>query len=321
MAVGKLSPVQYGSSRHRGAGNPSTVQALHLIVMKKIYVQIPAYRDTELGPTLLNLLENAEEPDALRIAILWQRAGGDVLPEAVRANPNIEILERTYQESEGCNWARSQLQRRWQGEPYTLLLDSHHRFIPGWDRHLIEMHDGLKRRGSRKPLITAYLPPYDPADDPRARAREPLQIRGRSRERGMLIYLEAHPIPVWRRRKRPIPAWFTSLHFVFAEGMFNRELVLDQQVYFFGDEVVLALRAFTHGYDLFHPHYVLGWHLYERTSTRTTHWDDHTDYADRNERSSDRLRDIFLGIAEETLGSRRTVEEYEAMIGDKLVRY
>ena len=288
--------------------------------MKKIYVQIPAYRDAELGPTLLDLVEKADDADALRIGVLWQHAEGDTLPEAVRANPNIEIVERPYQESRGCNWARAQLQRRWQGEPYTLFLDSHHRFIPAWDQHLIEMHEALKRTGVRKPLITAYLPPYDPKNDPAARARAPLQIWGRSREQGMLIYLVAHPIPMWRSLEGPISARFASLHFVFADGTFNREIVLDEQVYFFGDEVVLALRAFTHGYDLFHPHYVLGWHLYDRTSTRRTHWEDHSDYRERNERSCDRLRDIFLGIDDEALGTFRTVDEYEYMICDKLIR-
>jgi len=288
--------------------------------MKKIYLQIPAYRDTELAPTLLDLLENAEHPDDLRIGVLWQRAEEDRLPEAVRENPNVEIVERPYQRSEGCNWARAELQKRWQGEPYTLFLDSHHRFIPAWDRHLIEMHEALKRTGVQKPLITAYLPSYDPNDDPGARAPNPLQIRTRSRERGMLIYLVGYPIPMWRSLEAPVPARFASLHFVFADGTFNREIVMDEQVYFFGDEVTLALRAFTHGYDLFHPHYVLGWHLYDRTATRTTHWDDHSDYGERNERSCYRLRDLFLGIDNTALGIVRSIEEYESMICDKLIR-
>lgn len=288
--------------------------------MKKIYIQIPAYRDTELGPTLIDLIEKAEEPDALRVGVLWQRAEGDTLPEGVRTNPNVEILELPYQESKGCNWARRELQARWRGEPYTLFLDSHHRFIPDWDRHLIEMYEGLRRDGAPKPFITAYLPPYTPHEAPGIRAAEPLQIRGRSRERGMLIYLTAYEIPRWRSLEKPIPAKFASLHFVFTWGAFNREIVMDDQIYFFGDEVVLALRAYTHGYDLFHPHYVLGWHLYDRTATRSTHWDDHSDHAERNERSCDRLRDIFLGIDDEVMGRSRTLEEYEHMICDKLLR-
>ena len=115
--------------------------------MKQIYIQIPAYRDTELGPTLLDLIEKADDPDNLRIGVLWQRAEGDKLPDELRNNPNVEIDEHPYQESRGCNWARAELQKRWRGEPYTLFLDSHHRFIPAWDRQLIAMHTSLKQIG------------------------------------------------------------------------------------------------------------------------------------------------------------------------------
>jgi hypothetical protein len=287
--------------------------------MKSIYVQIPAYRDSELVPTLLDLLAKADNPEALRIAVFWQRSDEDELPDALRRHESLEIIERDFRESQGCNWARAELQRRWRGEPYTLLLDSHHRFIPAWDRHLVEMFETLKADGVRKPFITAYLPPYDPGGDPAERSRDPLEIQPHSRERGLLVYLVARPIPLWQTLRQPVPAKFSSLHFAFTAGSFNEELVHDEDIYFFGDEVVLALRAYTHGYDLFHPHFVMGWHLYDRTATRTTHWEDHSDYQDRNDRSCDRIRDIFLGIAEDAIGRCRTVEDYEWMINDRLL--
>jgi hypothetical protein len=288
--------------------------------MKSIYVQIPAYRDVELAPTLFDLLNKAENPEALRIAVFWQREGGDALPEALRRHPSVELIERDYRESQGCNWARAELQRGWRGEKFTLLLDSHHRLIPRWDRELVAMYEALRAAGSEKPFITAYLPPYAPGRDPREWPDEPLEIHMRSRERGLLVYLVARPIPAWQSRSGPVPAKFSSLHFAFTDGAFNAQIAHDEDIYFFGDEVVLALKAYTHGYDLFHPNLVMGWHLYDRTATRTTHWEDHPDHADRNARSCDRLRDIFLGVAEEGIGRCRTLEDYEAMIGDRLVR-
>ena len=68
-----------------------------------------------------------------------------------------------------------------------------------------------------------------------------------------------------------VPARFVSLHFLFTEGSFNQEIPFDPAIYFFADEIAIALRAYTLGYDLFHPHRILGWHLYDRT-TRATHW-------------------------------------------------
>ena len=40
---------------------------------------------------------------------------------------------------------------------------------------------------------------------------------------------------------------------VFARGAFLREVPMDPQVYFQGEEVSLAIRAYTHGYNLYHP--------------------------------------------------------------------
>jgi hypothetical protein len=288
--------------------------------MKSIYIQIPAYRDSELAPTLLDLIRNAEHPEALRIAVFWQKSRDEKLPDELRRHPCIELIECPYEQSQGCNWARAELQARWNGEPYTLLLDSHHRFIPSWDRRLIRMYEDLRAAGVAKPLLTAYLPPYDPGNDPAGRSPDPLRIYSHSRERGMLVYLIAHKIPPWEVRESPVPAKFTSLHFVFTAGAFNREIVHDRDIYFFGDEVVLGLRAFTHGYDLYHPHYAIGWHLYNRTLTRTTHWEDHADHSERNQRSCERIRDIFLGVAQETLGPCRTVDDYESMICERLIQ-
>ena len=45
---------------------------------------------------------------------------------------------------------------------YTLHLDSHHRFIQNWDEELINMYNKCKEMGSDKPLITGYLPHFDP---------------------------------------------------------------------------------------------------------------------------------------------------------------
>src|SRR4051794_18529347 len=109
----------------------------------RIFVQIPAYRDRELASTLLDLYRKATRPNALRVVVHWQRAPDDDLPRAVRRLSDLEIIETPYSESRGCNWARSIAQARWQGEPYTLVLDSHHRFSAGWDETLLGMHRRL----------------------------------------------------------------------------------------------------------------------------------------------------------------------------------
>jgi hypothetical protein len=57
----------------------------------------------------------------------------------------------------GPNWARRKLQDRFDGEEFTRLLDSHHRFVRGWDAMALEMFAGLKKI-SRKPILTLTFP-------------------------------------------------------------------------------------------------------------------------------------------------------------------
>ena len=286
----------------------------------KIYVQVPAYRDQELGPTLLDLYAKATSPERLRVGVVWQRDDTDRLSDAVYRLPQLELIEVPYTRSLGCNWARSLLQQRWSGEPYTLLLDSHHRFAQGWDERVIGMYEQLRNEGVPKPLVTAYLPAYDPAREPRARRKRPYKIYPYGREAGLLTKLTSYPIPFWKRLSYPVEADFISLHFLFAAGKFNEEVPLDPQVYFFGDEVVTGVRAYTSGYDLYHPQSVLGWHSYNR-STRVPHWHDHTRWLHQHQQSLARIRKIFTGHVRGSygLGDQRSVRQYEERIMTSLV--
>jgi hypothetical protein len=288
-------------------------------VDRGIFVQIPAYRDPELGPTLRDLFAKARHPQALRVAVLWQRGPEERLPAALLRRPGLEIVDVPYTESKGCNWARHRLQQLWRGEPYTLILDSHHRFVRHWDERLLEAHDGLVARGIEKPIVTAYLPPYDARGDPRRRSRTPLKIYPYARADGLLFRLIGRPILKWRARSAPIPGEFVSLHCLFAAGDFNREIPFDPHCYFFGDEVGTSVRAFTAGWDIFHPHRLIGWHCYDR-GYRPTHWDDHASWSDLEQASLARLRKLLSGRKVEGYGAgdRRSLADFEDRVMLKL---
>ena len=167
-----------------------------------VYVQIPAYRDAELSPTLRSLYAKASRPDRLRVRVLWQRGPDDALPPDVLALPNLELDAVPATESPGCNWARRRPQAAWRDERYTLLLDSHHRFVSGWDELSTGMLEQLRELGVSKPLLTAYLPSYFPARDPVGRRRRPFKIYPHAREAQVRRrhLRRVHP------RRRP-PAW------------------------------------------------------------------------------------------------------------------
>ncbi|MDH5498849.1 MAG: UDP-N-acetylglucosamine-transferase [Nitrospira sp.] len=284
---------------------------------RRVYVQVPAYRDSELLVTIQSLIETASHPDQLRIAIAWQYGPDEShVEEQLRRYDRVELLKIPACESQGCNWARRLLQNGWSGEPYTLFIDSHHRFVMGWDEQIIGMYEALRLNGIAKPILTAYLPPYNPHADPQGRTECLFKIHVLERYQGLVFRLTGHAIPNWQRLDSPVRAHFTSLHFLFSGGIFNKDIPVDPLIYFFADEVAIALRAYTHGYDIFHPHHNLGWHLYDR-STRVTHWSDHPAWRKKQELSYERLRMLYGGKirGHDGIGSVRSISDYEHYIG------
>lgn len=286
-----------------------------------IFVQMPAYRDAELLATVRDLFATAANPARLRLAIAWQYADGeDAIERELQACGRVELIKIPARESQGCNWARNMLQRRWRGERYTLFLDSHHRFVSGWDARVVGLYEQCRDRGVDKPIVTGYLPPYDPCNDPAGRTSAVLEIAPLEREDGILFMLTSHAVAGWSELHAPFPARYASLHFLFTAGSFNREIPFDPSIYFFADEIAIALRAYTAGYELFHPHRVLGWHLYNR-ATRVTHWADRPDWRRQQEASCARLRELFSGGLRGLygIGAARTVADYERHIGTELL--
>lgn len=288
---------------------------MNLFNDERIYVQIPSFLDTEIGPTLRNLFATAAHPRRLRVVVLWQHDEHDVIDADLTAIANLEFVAVDARQSEGPNWARRQIRERWDGEQYTLMLDSHHRFVAGWDEKLIHMHRrlGASTRSPNKAILTAYLTPYSPDRPlwnctPRA-----IRLLPHEWEEGVLTRLVGWPIAFTSDLHEPVPAEFASYHFLFGPGTLNAEsgLAALDDIYFFGDEVVLGLLLLTMGYELFHPHLPLGWHAYDRTQ-RQPHWTRSANWAERHRVSLALVRSMILNAGTDRSPiSRAAVEQVE----------
>ena len=158
----------------------------------QIFIQIASYRDPELLPTIRDCIANAEFPENLKFCIGWQRAENDTLEEFAE-DPRFIILSVPYQETKGCCWMRNKIQECYNGEKYTLQLDSHHRFAKNWDTTLINMFTYLQKKGHKKPLITGYVPSYNPENDPQERVLTPWKINfDRITEDGQTLFIPAY---------------------------------------------------------------------------------------------------------------------------------
>ena len=290
----------------------------------KIFIQIASYRDPELINTLDDCIDKADKPEKLVFGICWQHSDEDEWDniDKYKDDKRFKIVDVNYKDSKGACWARNTLQQEYTNEEYTLQLDSHHRFIEGWDTELIKMLKGLQKKGHKKPLLTSYISSYNPENDPEGRVKVPwLMNFDRFIPEGAVFFLPA-TIPGWEKMTEPIPGRFYSAHFAFSLGSFVKEVPHDPEYYFHGEEISIAVRAYTHGYDLFHPHKIIAWHEYTRKG-RTKQWDDDKTWGDRNTNSHLRNRKLFemdglekdidFGIYD--FGTERTLEDYERYAG------
>jgi len=291
---------------------------------EKIFIQIASYRDPQLVPTIKDCIKNAKNPENLVFSIAWQHSPQDIWDnlDEFKNDARFKIVDIHHLESKGACWARNTLQQNYDGEAYTLQIDSHHRFIENWDEECINMVKQLQAKGHNKPLLTSYVSSFNPDNDPAERINIPWKMNfDRFIPEGAIFFLPAS-IDNYQELTEPIPARFYSAHFAFTLGQFVLEVPHDPDYYFHGEEISIAVRAYTWGYDLFHPHKVVVWHEYTRKG-RTKQWDDDMKWVERNNYSHKKnrklfemdgeVKDIDFGIYD--FGKERTLEDYERYSG------
>jgi hypothetical protein len=251
-----------------------------------------------------------------------QRGQVDALPFRKQIRyVHVDILDTL-----GVCWARNIAFSLYNEEDFLLQIDSHTLFEQGWDSRLLEQFAGLRSR-SERPIISTY--PYgfefDDEDHPVAKVRA---------DRTVLV-LRPHPDTrlteescVLRFRAEhvtsevPLAGCSLAGGFLFTAGAFIEEIPYDPFLYFHGEEQSLAIRAYTRGWDIFHPKHIPLYHLYKRPNTEHLehHWhksvegDRALDYATLKKRAIHRLNRIFYGDgmthSPYGLGSVRPMEHF-----------
>jgi Glycosyltransferase (GlcNAc) len=283
-----------------------------------VFVSIAAYRDPQLIATVEDCLKKAHNPARLRFGICWQHAT-DEIPPPFRDDERFRILDIAWVDSKGACWARAEVMKLWRGERWFLQVDSHCRFATDWDDKLIGM---MRQAESPKPILSTYATPFTPGPNEILEGG-PLQMAFQGFTSEGIPHMRPLAIANWQSLNRPLRARFLSAGFLFACGTFVSEVPYDPELYFLGEEAAMTLRAFTNGYDLFHPPETVVWHDYVRKDA-IKHWDDHTEankigtlWSERDLQSKNKIKRLLSGQPLDAfgLGSARTIEEFEAYAG------
>ena len=287
----------------------------------KIYVQIASYRDPDVETTIKNMLHTAAKPENLIVGVCDQYGPENKhLPYYDREN--FRVMRMPFYISKGLGWARAMIQTMYFDDAeYTMQLDSHMRFAPNWDKDLIKM---IKESGSKKPIISHYCPAFSKSDDPSLNYLNKTGVLKmyclRFNDTGTVSFRAKHQSKEENTGK-PAPSILVSGHFYFTLGKHIREYKYDPNLYFAGDEVSLATRSWTRGWDIFTPSKNVVWHNYTREE-RVCHWSDQkVGYGKLHEKSLKKLRQMLhkedngIDLGEYGLGEERSLEEFEKISG------
>lgn len=297
--------------------------------LPRILLHLPAYREPELVPTIKDALKQATFPERLVFGICRQYNPEDTFDnlDEFRNDKRFKIYDLLYTEAKGLPYARAIINEQLlEDEEFVLQLDSHHRFVEGWDQLLVKWYNELKQEGYN-PILTGYLPYYNPFNDPADRTMEPWLQEAASFYPHGTIFIRPTGIPNWQNLTKPFPSRFMSGHFSFGPNKWAKEIRHDPDIYFSGEELNLTIRSFTHGYDLFHPHRLVIWHATMREErSNMLIWDDQSKRGDdmwwrQQDIGRSKIRQLLrtedngFDLTGYDIGNVRTIRDYEKYAG------
>ena len=295
-----------------------------------IFVSIAAYCDPLLHFTLARAVATASDPAGLHFGVVDQSPASAARPPAAALAPaRLGYVRIAPVDARGPCWARALAMAFYDGEDWFFQIDSHMDFDQDWDARLVQEASALLP-GRRGIVLSAYPNPFVLQGQQIVRKvctdgvlAHVVKAGGAFEADHPVLSFEAHPVD----SRAPLPGFHLGAGCLFAPGAMAEEFPYDPNFYFHGEEQALALRLFTHGWDIFHMPQLPVYHLYNNAESgapkRPLHWDAEHD-AQRSEtwwsleqRSRQRLAALVRGEVRGVfgLGSERTVADYARFSG------
>lgn len=291
--------------------------------MSSIFIQISSYRDPELTPTILNAIEQSSGDHFLSFGlhISYLEESEINVPDL----PNIRYIASKAPKNVGVGIGRYIAHDFYDKEDFYLQCDSHMRFVKNWDKIAINSINDYKEQGIEKPLLTMYPANYWYKDETFKETDSDLL----DQDYCTIISFHKDPDSFKKLRipsqtampgKKSIFTKSISAGSLFTSGPF---MAPNKDMAFWGEEIIMAARAYTHGYDLVVPKKQYLYHLYYNTENpkinrRKIFWQDFPDEFEKiNKKSQDIVYKILVEatIGEGYLGTERTLSEYGAYAG------
>lgn len=300
----------------------------------QIFISVASYRDDQCSDTILNISENADHPESLHFFICQQNGifDEDCLNRCRNKTKSTINIERLHSDkARGPTWARYRIQQHWSGEEFYLQIDSHTRLIKSWDTILKNQLNMCPNPD--KSILSQYPLEYD--NVPIKDRRDPEKEKWRTGKLRSGLYIQKIGPEGFTRiqsdyttdiRRQPFKGIGWAAGFSFSKGSFVADVPIDPYLYlFFGEQMDIAIRAYTHGYDIYSPTMTIAYHIYDR-SHRKTFWElvhqKPLEVLSRfrlyvklgmigKHNIPKEFHGILIDLERYSLGTERTLEEYE----------
>ena len=286
-----------------------------------IFISIASYRDPELQWTIKSAIENANNPDNLYFGVVHQGVDSELFD--IQEIKNISIIKMHPKEARGAGYARAKAMELYSGQEYFLQVDSHTRFVPGWDAICIDQLNRAKNISGHSKVILSYFPaPFEPErnggmflvkNNPKIKdypTRQKISLNKRKQWTAERFEFKD------KLKENPELSETVLGGFMFSDGSIINEVPYDPEISFFGEEICFAMRSWTRGWDIYSPSKNIVYHFYSRGGYNKI-WKDRNlrgiSWKELEEISYSKQKRILCG--EETgifgAGSVRSLEAYE----------
>lgn len=218
--------------------------------MSKIFVSIACFMDNDIVNTIEDCLRKAKYPDNLVFGICLQSEEDDNCLDNYKHNKQFIIKHINWSEARGPAYARGIIYDMFSDEDYFFQIDCHTRFFDNWDENIINCFNECKKINN-KAIISHY----------------PVNINDMGKKNNTIVNISTvrcidinMGIKTHGRHVNvtscPTKSWGISAAMLFFDKIAHRDIPFDKDIYFglqFEEQVVLAARYWTNGYDIFTP--------------------------------------------------------------------
>ena len=234
--------------------------------MKTIFVNICSYRDKLLETTLNSLIKNESGRNNIVYGIFEQTSYEDSLEKnnpKIYHQKNIRYKRIDPQHSDGVVWARHINSLQVEDEEFYYQIDSHVLFDKDWDHYLILDYQRAKQiSNNEKVVLTAGCLNFEMRENVLTKFTldNPVTVAPKYYNFDENLKLWAHGVII-SSPDDPEP----SPH-IFAGNFFTtRDWLIDvgynTNIFFSGEEQMMALMSFLKGYDMFIQRKMMAYHL------------------------------------------------------------